>query len=186
METLTLTIDGKKVTVDKGTSLLEASRKAGADVPTLCYNEKLSAYGSCRLCMVEVTKGKWSKLVASCCYPAEDNLVVKTSTEKIEKIRRTIVELLMPLAASGPINELLARYGLDESRFKAEKLDCVFCGLCTRYCTEIKGDNAVYFKGRGVNRGIALLPEQAASCARCKECWDLCPGGWIVHEAEKI
>ena len=184
MNKVTLEIDGKSVAVDEGLTVLDAARQAGADVPTLCYSEALKPYGACRLCMVEVTKGTRTRLVASCCYPVEPDLKVRTSTEKIEKIRKTLVELLMPLAAGGPIKALAAKYGLSKSRFKAQERDCVLCGLCVRYCAEIKGENAVYFQGRGVKRKLALLPGHSLVCANCEECWKLCPGGWITSGSE--
>jgi NADH dehydrogenase/NADH:ubiquinone oxidoreductase subunit G len=186
MTNVTLEIDGKSVTAEEGVTLLEAARQAGAEIPTLCHHEKLKSFGACRLCMVEISKGGRTRLVASCCYPVEANLVVRTSTEKINKIRKTILELLMPLASTGPVNALAAKYGLKTSRFQAPRNDCVFCGLCVRYCAEIKKDNAVYFKGRGVNRRLALLPGQSVVCANCEECWKLCPGGWIVSGAETM
>lgn len=186
MKKVTLEIDGKSVAAEEGMTLLEAARAAGAEIPTLCYHEKLKAYGSCRLCMVEIRKGSWSRLVASCCYPVEEKLVVRTKTEKIEKIRKTILELLMPLANTGPINTLAAKYGLKKSRFQAPRLDCVFCGLCVRYCAEVKKENAVYFKGRGVMRRLELLPGQSMVCVNCGDCLKLCPGGWIASGAETM
>ena len=179
MKQVTLEIDGKQVTVDEGTNLLEAARTIGADIPTLCYDKRLTPYGGCRLCLVEVAKGKRTRIVASCCYIAEEGIVVKTTTEQIEKLRKTLVELMMPLADSGPIKALAERYGLKKSRFEAEHWDCVLCGLCVRYCAEVKGDHAVFYKGRGVERRLALLPGQEMACSSCRECWKLCPAGWI-------
>ncbi|HUT51824.1 MAG TPA: 2Fe-2S iron-sulfur cluster-binding protein [bacterium] len=186
MKKITLEIDGKTVSAEEGATLLETALKAGANIPTLCYHEKLKPSGSCRLCMVEISKGARTRLVASCCYPVEAGLVVRTSTDQIEKIRKTIVELLMPLASSGPIKALAARYGLKTSRFEAKSMDCVLCGLCVRYCAEIKNEHGVYFKGRGVNRRLALLPQQSLLCENCGECFKLCPGGWIVSGAETM
>jgi NADH dehydrogenase/NADH:ubiquinone oxidoreductase subunit G len=183
MKEITLEIDGKKVTVEEGASVLQAAQAAGADVPSLCYDEKLSQYGACRLCMVEIRKSgsKWPKLVASCCYQAEEGLTVTTSNEKIEKMRKTLVELLMPMSNSGPIMALAEKYGLKKSRFDAaDDIECVLCGKCVRYCAEIKGDNAVYFKGRGTSRKLSLLPDQQIACAMCRQCWTLCPSGWIT------
>jgi NADH dehydrogenase/NADH:ubiquinone oxidoreductase subunit G len=167
-------------------TLLQAARKAGAVIPTLCDQEKLKPYGACRLCLVEITKGTRTRRVAACCYPVEPDLKVKTSTPQLENIRKTIVELLMPSASTGPINTLAAKYGLKKSRFQGERIDCVLCGACVRYCSEIKGECGVYFKGRGVNRRLALLPGQSVVCANCGECFKLCPGGWIVSGAETM
>lgn len=186
MKKVTLEIDGKTVSADEGANLLETALKAGADVPTLCHHEKLRPFGSCRLCMVEIAKAGRTRLVASCCYQVEDGLVVKTSTPQIEKIRKTLVELLMPMASTGPIKTLAAKYGLKSSRFQAKSIDCVLCGLCVRYCAEVKQEHGVYFKGRGVNRQLALLPQQSLICESCGECHKLCPGGWIVSGAETM
>jgi bidirectional [NiFe] hydrogenase diaphorase subunit len=183
MKMVTLEIDGKKVEAEEGSSLLEACRAAGADIPTLCHNKDLVQYGACRMCMVEITKRGWAQLVASCCYPVEEGLAVRTSTEKIEKIRKTLVELMMTHASSGTIKKLAERYGLTKSRFQGEEWDCVLCGNCVRYCAEIKGDHAVYFKGRGAERKLALLPGQYMACAACRQCWELCPAGWIASGA---
>jgi bidirectional [NiFe] hydrogenase diaphorase subunit len=186
MSNVTIEIDGKKVETQEGANLLEVCRKAGADIPSLCYNEKLKPFGACRLCMVEVTKGKRTRLVASCCYPVEAGIAVKTSNDKINNIRKTLIELMMPLAATGPVDALAVKYGIKESRFKSQQLDCVLCGLCVRYCNEVKGDNAVYFTGRGMNRKLALLPGQAWHCASCRKCWELCVGGWITSGTEAM
>lgn len=185
MKDVTLEIDGKKVTAKEGTTLLQAARQVGVDIPTLCHNDRLEPYGACRLCLVEVTQGKRTRLVASCCYEVADGLVVKTNTARVEKIRRMIVQLLMPLADTGPLNALAARYGLKSSPFQAKQVHCTLCGLCVRYCSEIKGDHAVYFTGRGINRQVALLPEYASMwCEHCRECWQFCPGGWITFQVE--
>jgi bidirectional [NiFe] hydrogenase diaphorase subunit len=186
MSTVSLEIDGKTVTAEEGANLLEVARKAGADIPTLCYDEKLSPAGVCRLCMVEVTKGGRTKLVASCCYPVEAGLVVKTSTPRVENIRKTLVELLLPMADTGPVTALAAKYGLKKSRFESEKLDCVLCGLCVQYCAAVKKANAVYFSGRGVERRLALLPGHGIQCESCKACWELCKGGWIASAQETM
>ncbi|MDI6856575.1 MAG: 2Fe-2S iron-sulfur cluster-binding protein [Candidatus Thermoplasmatota archaeon] len=199
MRTITLEIDEKKVKAEEGMTILQAAKSVGIDIPTLCYHEKLEPYGACRLCMVEITKNKRSRLVTSCCYPVEEGLIVKTDTEKVNKIRKTIIELLLPLAPTGPIMTLGAKYGLCEYikktevegewkvkgfRFPTEQNDCTLCGLCVRYCAEIKKENAVGFIGRGVDRHIAILPEKGGICIFCRECYNLCDGGKFPHEAE--
>lgn len=186
MKNITLKIDGKTVKVKPGTTILEAGKSVGIDIPTLCHHEKLKPYGACRMCMVEITKGKRTRLVASCCYLTEEGLVVKTDTERINKIRKMIVELLLPLAPTGPMQSLAKKYGIKKSRFpvEGEPPYCTLCGLCVRYCAEVKGENAVGFIGRGVERQIAFVPEKANICVSCTECYSLCEAGKFVPEAE--
>jgi bidirectional [NiFe] hydrogenase diaphorase subunit len=186
MKTIKLEIDGKTYETNEGTTVLQVAKQSGIDIPTLCHNEKLTPYGGCRLCMVEVTKGKRTRIVASCVYPAEEGIVVKTNTEKIKKIRRMLIEMLLPLTDAGPLQELAKKYGIEKSRFTGEKTDCILCGLCVRYCAEIKKANAVFFKKRGIERHLIPVSEISGTCIGCKECFHLCPGGLIVEMAEDM
>ena len=95
MNEVVLTIDGKEVKAKEGMSILEAARSVGINIPTLCHHEKLSAYGACRLCTVEIIRGQRSRLVASCVYPVEDGLVVKTESAPVIKGRRMLLELIL-------------------------------------------------------------------------------------------
>lgn len=173
-----MTIDGKEVEARRDMTILEAARAAGIRIPTLCHSEKVSAAGVCRLCMVEISNGKRKRLVASCVYPVTQGLTVRTNTKKVRKIRRMIIELLWPQTQA-----LANEYGVTSSRFARRQTDCSLCGLCVRYCSEVKRANAVYFKGRGIDRKIAFSPDMQTECAVCRECFDLCPGGWIVTES---
>lgn len=165
-------------------TILQAARGAGIDIPTLCYDERLAPYGACRLCTVEITRDNRTRLVASCVYPVEDGLTVKTDTERLRRIRKMLLELLLPLCPTGPLESLAEKYGLEKSRFTAEPTACVLCGLCVRYCAEIKKANAIGFIGRGTEREIAFLPEVAPYvCATCRECFALCPSGKLVSES---
>jgi NADH dehydrogenase/NADH:ubiquinone oxidoreductase subunit G len=170
-------IDGREVKADEGMTVLEAARSAGIDIPTLCHHEALEPHGGCRLCIVEVEARGRSRLVVSCVYPAEPDLVVRTRSEKIDRIRRTIVELLLAHAPdSPPLRKLAAEYGARSGRFAQEASFCIHCGLCVRYCAEVKEKHAVGFIDRGVRREIAFIPEIALrECDACKECFPLCP-----------
>jgi NADH dehydrogenase/NADH:ubiquinone oxidoreductase subunit G len=184
MEKVRLEIDGKLVEAEEGMTLLQAARKIGIDIPTICYDEKMAPYGACRLCMVEIGRNNKTRLVASCVYPVEDKLVVKTESERVIKTRKMILELLLSRCQSGPIETLAKKYGLEKSRFPGEDTGCVLCGLCVRYCGEIKKANAIGFMGRGVERAVAFLPEIAPKvCLSCRECFTLCPGGKVVTES---
>jgi bidirectional [NiFe] hydrogenase diaphorase subunit len=184
MENVELVINGKNVKVKEGSSILQAACQVGIDIPTLCYLEKLSPFGACRLCTVEISRNNRKRLVASCAYPAENNLVVETDSERVIKTRRMILELLWPRCQSGPIEALAKKYGLKKSRFTAENTACALCGLCVRYCTEIKKANAIGFTGRGVEREVTFMPEVASRvCPGCRECFELCPGGKVITES---
>lgn len=178
---VTLNIDGKEVKAKEGMTILEAAKQAGIEIPALCYHEGLLPYGACRICSVEIERGGRTRVVASCCYPVEDGLKVKTNSDRIKKIRRIIIELLLPSCPTGPILSLAQQYGVEKSRFSSKRTDCILCGLCVRYCMEIKRENAITFVGRGTNREIFLVPEKAGVCAICRECYNLCPGGKIVN-----
>ena len=175
MKTIQLEIDGIEVRANEGTTILDAAAQNGINIPNFCHHEKLHPYGACRLCMVEISKNGRSKLVASCVYEVEPDLVVKTNTKRIRKIRRMIIEL------AGPALQCLAEeYGVTESRFPPDQTECSLCGLCVRYCAEVKKLNAVYFKNRGIDREVAIVPGFERECTYCRECFDLCSGGLIV------
>ena len=177
MSEIIFQIDGREVKADEGMSVLEAAHQAGITIPALCHHEKLEPYGACRICTVEAEVNGWTKLVASCCYPVAPNLIVRTRSEKIDKIRKTILELLMSHAPDSPdLRELAQEYGADPYRFGKEASFCIHCGLCVRYCAEVKKKFAVGFIDRGSRREISFVPELAATeCWDCKECFPLCP-----------
>jgi len=177
MSDIILQIDGKEVKAREGMTILEAAQSVGISIPTLCHHEKLEPYGACRMCIVEVEAGGRTKLVVSCVYLVEENLVVRTRSEKIDKIRRVILELLLAHAPDSPKLQVLAKeYGADKDRFEKEASFCIHCGLCVRYCAEVKKKNAVGFVDRGIRKEISFIPEIAAQeCWDCKECFPLCP-----------
>lgn len=177
MSQVTLHIDGREVTAQEGTSLLDAAKSAGIKIPTLCHHEKLEPFGSCRLCIVEVEDRGWTKLVVSCVFPVASGIKVTTRSEKIDRIRKMIIELLMAHAPDAfELEKLGKEYGADPNRFEKEASFCIHCGLCVRYCAEIKKKNAVGFVDRGIRKEISFVPHIAAKeCWDCKECFPLCP-----------
>lgn len=177
MSEISLQIDGKTVKAAEGTTVLDAARAAGIHIPTLCHHEKLEAFGGCRLCMVEVEARGRKNYVVSCLYPVEPDIVVRTRSERVDKIRKVIIEELLAHAPNSPELTRLAReYGADRDRFEREPSFCILCGLCVRYCAEIKGKHAVGFAERGARREIRFIPEIAANeCWDCQECFSLCP-----------
>jgi bidirectional [NiFe] hydrogenase diaphorase subunit len=181
MSEIILQIDGREVKAKEGMTILEAARSAGIFIPTLCHHEKLDPYGACRICVVEADAGGKTSLVASCLYPVEKNLVVRTRSEKVDKTRKMILELLLAHAPDAPaLQELVQQYGADKDRFEKESSFCVLCGLCVRYCTEVKKKNAIGFFDRGARREINFIPEIASTeCWNCKECFPLCPTSYL-------
>lgn len=177
MSKILLKIDGREVEASEGMTILEAARQAGIEIPTLCYHEKLNPYGACRICTVEIESRGSTRLVASCLYPVEQNLIVRTRSEKVDKIRKMILELLLAHAPdSRELQRLAEEYGADKNRFEKEPSFCIHCGLCVRYCAEVKKKFAVGFVDRGTRREISFIPDIAAhECWSCKECFPLCP-----------
>ncbi len=181
MSEILLQIDGKPIQATEGMTVLEAAHGAGIEIPTLCHHEALEPFGGCRLCIVEAeVRGRTSHIV-SCVYPAEPDLVVRTRTETIDRIRRTLVELLLAHAPHAPALLALAEeYGADADRFDKDPSFCIHCGLCVRYCAEVKGAHAVGFIDRGMRKEISFIPEVAAKeCNACKECFPLCPTSYL-------
>lgn len=177
MSEITLQIDGKEVKAKAGMTILEAAQSAGIFIPTLCHHEKLEPYGACRLCTVEIEAGGRTNLVAACLYPVEKGLVVRTRSAKVDRIRKVLLELLLAHAPeAGALAELAREYGANKNRFEKEPSFCILCGLCVRYCAEVKKKNAIGFIDRGTRREISFIPEVAAKeCWNCKECFPLCP-----------
>jgi bidirectional [NiFe] hydrogenase diaphorase subunit len=181
MSKILLEIDDKKVEAKQGMTILEAAQGAGIYIPTLCHHEKLEPFGGCRLCIVEVDDRGWTKLVVACVYPVAENLVVRTRSEKVDRIRKTILELLLAHAPDAmDLQELAQEYGADKGRFEKEASFCIHCGLCVRYCAEVKKKNAVGFVDRGIRKEISFIPEIASKeCNDCKECFPLCPTSYL-------
>lgn len=177
MSDIRLQIDGKEVGAKEGMTILETARNAGISIPTLCHHEKLEPFGGCRICIVEVEVRGWTRLVAACVYPAENGLIVQTRSDKIDKIRKIILELLLAHAPdSTELQDLAREYGANRDRFEKEASFCIHCGLCVRYCAEIKQKHAVGFIDRGPRKEISFVPQIALKeCWDCKECFPLCP-----------
>jgi NADH dehydrogenase/NADH:ubiquinone oxidoreductase subunit G len=177
MSEFLLTIDGKEVEAREGMTVLDVAQSVGIYIPTLCKYEKLQAYGCCRICTVEAEVFGRTNYVAACLYPAEKNLVVRTRSEKVDKIRKTLLELALAHAPDSVILlEMAKEYGADKDRFAKRSSFCILCGLCVRYCVEVKKKNAIAFVDRGAKRQINFIPEIASKeCWNCKECFPLCP-----------
>lgn len=179
-----LKIDGKDVKAEDGMTILEAAKLEGIEIPTLCNNEGLEPYGVCRICSVEIERRGGNNIVAACCYPTEDGLNVITRSPRIDKLRKTIIELAYVMAGEevgSKMRKLASEYNADPSRFRSkismEPTKCILCGLCIRRCIEANWDSALGFTGRGINRRIVLFPEKSGICSMCNYCRDICPTG---------
>jgi bidirectional [NiFe] hydrogenase diaphorase subunit len=177
MSEILLQIDGKEVKATKEMTIFEAAQSAGIHIPTVCHNEKLEPYGACRICTVEAEVRGRTILIPACVYPVEENLVITTRSEKVDRTRKMILELMLAHAPDSELlKDLAQEYGADPNRFEKDPSFCILCGLCVRYCAEIKKKNAVGFVDRGPRREISFVPEIASKeCWDCKECFPLCP-----------
>ena len=174
---ITLKVNGLDVSVEEGTTLLEAAQFLGFPIPTLCHKEGLSPYGACRLCVVEIGEGAHSKLVSSCTYPAEEGLNVRTASSRVLRARRMIIELLLASCPqSKTIQDLASAHGVRQQRFRQEYEDCILCGLCVRMCQEQMMAKAIGFRGRGASRSIGTpFDIKSDVCRLCGGCMYVCP-----------
>lgn len=174
---ITLKINGLNVTLEKGTTVLEAAQFLGFSIPTLCHMDGLSPYGACRLCVVEIGEGDKAKLVTSCSYPIEEGLVVRTASSRVLRARRMILELLLASCPqSKVIQDLASKHGIRTQRFKQEYEDCILCGLCVRMCEEQMVAKAIGFRGRGERRSIGTpFDIKSPECRLCGGCIYVCP-----------
>jgi len=174
---INLKINGIAVSVDRGTTLLEAAQFLGLPIPTLCHMEGLSPYGACRLCVVEVGDPSNSRLVTSCTYPAEEGLKVRTASARVVRARKMIVELLLASCPqSKTIQDIAAALDVRQQRFRQENEDCILCGRCVRMCAEQMVAGAIGFTGRGQERSIGTPFDSTSEiCRLCGGCMYVCP-----------
>ncbi len=202
---ITVTVDGKTLKVKAGSTILEAATAAGSRVPTLCHDNKLHPFGACRICLVEV-EGTPRKYTPSCTTPATDNMVVRTHSAALTDIRRMVLELLLikhPLdcpvcdkAGECQLQDLVHEYGLEKSRFDAEKgylppdyessvierniSRCILCGKCVRICDEQNAVGEWAFTRRGTKARISTDFDRPLDCEFCGECVEICPVGALT------
>jgi len=210
MSAIKLTIDGKELEVAAGTTILQAARELGIDLPTLCHDPELPPNGACRLCVVEVEKAK--SLVASCVTPAAPGMVVHTESERVVRVRRSILSLLIanhPLVCitceqtgSCKLQDYCYRYSVTENEYVGETKElpldssnaffvrdmtkCILCGICVGKCQEIAGAGAIDFTMRGFITNVGPAYEdkiEDSTCVFCGLCIDSCPVGALVPKA---
>jgi len=188
MMPVNIKIDGHEVRAEDREPILKPIRDLGIEVPTLCHMDGLEPYGVCRLCIVEVRRGKGTRLVTSCNFPAGEGLEVRTNTDEVLQNRALMAELLLARCPEiKKVQEIAASLGVEKSRFKTvgQPSDCVLCGLCVRVCDEIVGASALGFIGRG-NQRVVGTPwyVDPDSCIACGACTYVCPTRAMQMEAE--
>ena len=215
MGDVTLTIDGRQVTVPAGTSVLEAATQAGVKIPTLCYLEGLNEIGSCRLCVVEIEGAR--TLAASCVTPAAQGMVVHTNTKQVREARRAVLELIISnhpfecltcvRSGSCELQALAESLGIREVRFEGAKAHhpvddstpsivrdpdkCILCRRCVAVCEQVQGVSAINVSGRGFDSVVSPageLPLNDAACTLCGQCILVCPTGALseVDSTRKV
>lgn len=203
---VTLQIDGETVTVDAGTTILDAAASIGKQIPVICYHEATTANGLCRMCVVDVNGGR--VLQAACIAECSDGAVVETRSERVERSRRTILEMLdasVNLDEAPELQAMMADYGVDHARFPAAETrehplhddnsfyvrDYSQCVLCWR-CVQVCADDAQYtfaltLAGRGYHTTVSTafdvgIPD--SPCVYCGQCIGVCPTGALKPKVE--
>jgi NADH dehydrogenase/NADH:ubiquinone oxidoreductase subunit G len=198
-ESLTLTIDGKTVVVEKGTTLLDAARVLGPDVPTICYHQATTSNGLCRMCVVEVEGQRL--LQPACIVKAAADMKVQTRSERVVRARKTILEMLsstMDLSDAPEILTMMDEYSANWERFPGAEQrtvelkddnpmyvrdysKCLLCWRCVQVCAEdAQYTFAINFSGRGYETQIGTFFEKAipeTTCVLCGQCVGVCPTG---------
>ena len=179
---LKLKINDKDITAEKGESLLNVARNNNVQIPSLCHHPAMEGYGSCRLCLVEVTRGGKKKITTSCNYEVQEGIEVRTDTDEIKKHRRMVLDLLLGQAPnSRRIQTLAKNEGLEKSSFEpieppGGRENCILCGLCGRICTEVVGAAGITLTGRGIDKKITTPfgDRDSDACIGCGACSSVC------------
>ena len=189
---VTLTINGKVIHAEEGEMLLAVIRRQGIEIPALCDHEAVEPYGACRLCTVEITKEAWdgwTNHVTACLYPAEQDLIVSTHSEKVMELRKTLMDLYLARHPETPlIQQQAAEYGLTKTSYEEvpEPNDCILCALCTRVCDQM-GFHAIAMVNRGHGKEVAPpLKLAPPDCVGCLSCAQVCPTGYIKYEDDGV
>lgn len=203
-----LTINNRKITVDKDLTIIEAARQNGIIIPSLCYLENIHEFGSCRICSVEVVGAK--TLMASCITKVNEGMVVLTNSDKVRKARKVLYELILSDHAkaclsckrnqSCELQKLGNTLGIEQTRFEGEYSaytcdsnvsivrdmnKCILCRRCITVCNEIQGVSAIRSQNRGFKTvtGPAMdLPLEKVNCTYCGQCTVVCPVGALKEK----
>jgi len=182
-----LRIDGIEVEAEPGTAVLKVAQKLGVEIPTLCYYAGVEPYAACRVCSVEMVRGRRRRMVTACNYPVSEGIEIITDNERVRRTRRMVLELLLARCSEVPvIKEMAAKYGVTQSRFGYNpKEKCILCGLCVRTCSELVKANVLGFAYSGTERKVVTPMEQEMAtdvCITCGACAYVCPTGAITIE----
>lgn len=201
-----LTINNQEVVTEDGKTILDAARENGIDIPTICFHEATTANGLCRMCVVEVEGMRL--LQPSCVVQAANQMKVKTRSERVDRARKTILEMLastMDLSDAPEILTMMDNYGADAARFpgatrrESEVKDdnpmyirdyskCLLCWRCVQVCAEdAQYTYAINFEGRGFKTQIGTFfdkPIPETTCVLCGQCVGVCPTGALKAKRE--
>ena len=209
---INLKIDDRCISAMEGTSILDAARSAGIDIPNFCYDKDLTVAGACRICVVEIEG--FRNLPASCSTAVSEGMVVYTESEKVIEARRMILDLLLAnhpkdclvceKTGNCKLQDYTYRYGVRENTFQGAQKNvpiddgnhliqrdqnkCILCGKCVRVCEEIQGTSAVDFTGRGFDTIVTTAfntPLSIEQCRFCGQCVDICPTGALINKQIK-
>ncbi|HKJ39816.1 MAG TPA: 2Fe-2S iron-sulfur cluster-binding protein [Anaerolineales bacterium] len=207
-ENVTLIIDGKEVTAEQGKTILDAARENGMDAPTICYHEATTPNGLCRMCVVEVEGAR--VLQPSCVVEAAEGMKVKTRSEKVDRSRKTILEMLtstMDLSDAPEVLDMMDEYGANAERFpdamrrESEVIDdnpmfirdyskCLTCWRCVQVCAEdAQYTFAINFDGRGYETQIGTFFDKSipeTTCVLCGQCVGVCPTGALKPKRQYL
>ncbi len=207
-ESLTLTIDGKPVTVEEGATILEATRQLGSEVPTICYHQATTSCGLCRMCVVEVEGQRL--LQPACIVQAAAGMKVQTHNERVVRARKTILEMLsstMDLSGAPEVLEMIDDYSADAQRFPGAQrrtielkddnpmyvrdyAKCLLCWRCVQVCAEdAQYTYAINFSGRGYETQIGTFFDKTipdTTCVLCGQCVGVCPTGALKPRREYL
>ena len=210
MEMVNLKINGIDVSAPKGSTILDAARSVGIEIPTLCFMKEINEIGACRICVVEANEGRGFRQVTACVYPVSEGMEVKTNTEAIQKARKTTLELMLSVhdmsclsctrSQNCELQKLCYDYGVDQKKFEGEKpeyeLDfstphlvrdnnkCILCRRCVAICKEqyvsVIGPN-----DRGFDTSIGQpfrISLNETPCISCGQCTTVCPTGALTEK----
>lgn len=209
MDMVNLKINGIPVSVEKGSTILDAARKTHIEIPTLCYMKDINEIGACRMCIVEANEGRGFRIVTSCVYPVSEGMEVLTNTEKIQKYRKTTLELILSVhdknclscvrSTNCELQNLCRNYGVDHSQFEGEKPHyekdlssphlvrdnnkCILCRRCVAAC-EQQYVSVIGANDRGMDTSIGQpfnLPLNNTPCISCGQCTVVCPTGALTE-----